>query len=153
MEIVAAQLRAHLGIDNVIQTALGPGLIPYRLQVFQRILDPPFGVIIHNKSFLILGQNFRRCAVVIQQPFFKHPQTVNDRNLEMQARLADYAHRLAELGDYHLLRFPDPVNRAGQAEQGQNDNNDHNVKISCHFNPSLYLKYSRMKDSLSPPLY
>ena len=98
------EFHAQFGIDNVVQPLKRAPLSLKRFVDHQGIHDAPFGKIINQDGFLILGNDFTGGDVVIQQPFIEVDHFFKHRFFQLQARVRQGALGFAQLDHDGRLR-------------------------------------------------
>ena len=96
-----------------------------RLVEAQRILDSVAREGVDHQPLLVGGDDFLRRRLQIEDALVDSDHVVDERHLDVQARLADHAHRLAEPNDQRLLGLINREQRAVDDDQhGEGEDGD-----------------------------
>ena len=112
VSVASPSTRRSAELSSVESRELAPSIDADRLIEPQRIVDPVAREGIDHEPLLVGGDHFLRRRVEIEDALVEIDHAVDQRQLEVQARLGDDAHRLAEPDHQRLLRLVDGEQRA-----------------------------------------
>ena len=96
------------------------------LQELQGVGNPVAGEGIDLDAFLVGEQEFEFRWIEVQGPPFVHADVLQERNLEVQPRLGDDPHRVAELQHDRLFGLMDREQRRRRQHAADDDDNSDN---------------------------
>jgi len=112
------------GVNNVIESAVGGGLVSDRLEKLQWVIDSPAGEGIDPYVSFVDGRHLRWFAIPFEESFVQVVDLFKDRLFKVQAGIFYNPLILAELGYYHLFGFKDGVDERIETNQDDNNNYD-----------------------------
>lgn len=134
LERHVAERPADAGVDDRREARAHHAFVADRLEEFERIDDAVARKRIDDETLLVRGDHLLGRHVELEHAAIEEGDVLDERNLEVEARLPDHALRLAELQHQRLCRLVHRENGARADDEGDDEGDrDADERVAAHW--------------------